>query len=321
MALLKRRFGAHLSDNARAALAACKGYLPPVVARNPLTRNLSRRLLQVEWESTLSQIDFPYTLEDAVIGGVNCVRYRTPQTRENAPLILYVHAGGFIAGSARQNAAAVLPACHLAGCEGVGVDYTLAPEATYPVQTDEIERVYLALIENGRRPSDIVLAGDSAGATLALSSLFRWRRKSIPLPAGVVLMSPLADAATASDTHVTLKTHDPVFFQSGIEGVATIFALYAPGADYTDPEVSPLAGDFAGMPPLLIHAGSREVLLGDSARLAEKARRAGVDVSLRVFDGLFHLFHMHWSLEDAKAAYEDIAQFITRTTRPNGAAS
>jgi len=68
------------------------------------------------------------------------------------------------------------------------------------------------------------------------------------------------------------------------------------------------------MPPMLIQVGSREIFLGDAARLAEKARRAGVDVSLRVFDGLFHLFHMHWSIEDTKAAFDDIASFIERTT-------
>ena len=313
MALLKRKFGAHLSDNARSALAACRSYAPPFAALNPLTRNLCRRLLQADWEATLSQIDFPYTLEDEQIGAVACVRYRTPQTRSEAPLILYIHASAFIAGSARSNAAAILPACHLSGCEGVGVDYSLAPEAVFPAQLEEIERVYLALSKE-RGPERIVLCGDSAGAGLALASMHRWRRKSIPLPAGAVLISAFADAAAASDTHVTLKHHDPIFNVSGVSGVATVFQLYAPGGDYSNPEISPLAGDFAGMPPLLIHVGSREVLLGDSARLAEKARRAGVDVTLRVFDGLFHLFHMHWSLDEVKAAFEDIAAFIAKTT-------
>lgn len=313
MALLKKRYGAHLSANARSALDACKGYGPAFAIMNPLTRQLYVKLAVSEWSATLSQIDFPFTLEDEQIGGVNCVRYRTQNTAPDAPLLLFVHASAFIAGSARANASAVLPACHLTGCEGVGVDYTLAPDAVFPTQLDEIERVYLELCKE-RGAENIVLIGDSAGATMALASLHRWRRKGIAYPASAVLISPLVDACPVSDTYVTLRKHDPIFSMPGAAGVNAIFELYAPGEDYANPEVSPMCGDFAGMPPMLIQVGSREIFLGDSARLAEKARRAGVDVNLRVFDGLFHLFHMHWSIEDTKAAFEDIADFVQRTT-------
>lgn len=307
--LLRKRYGAHLNQTARGALAACKAYAPPIAVQNPLTRNLFRRLLQAEWQDALAQIDFSYTLENERIGDVACVRYRTSRTRAEAPVILYVHAGGFIAGSARANAAALLPACHLSGCEGIGVDYSLAPEAVFPTQLEEIERVYLELCRP-HGPERIILFGDSAGAGLALAAMHRWRRKAIPLPSRAVLISAFADAAAASDTHLTLRRHDPIFSASGAGGVGVVFQLYAPGGDYADPEISPLAGDFEGLPPLLVQVGSREVLLGDSARLAEKARRAGVDISLRVFDGMFHLFHMHWSLDEAKAAHQGIADFI-----------
>lgn len=311
MSLLKKRYGAHLNHSARRALASCRAYAPPAAVQNPLTRNLCRRLLQDEWTATLSQIDFPYTLENEIIDGVACVRYRTSNTRADAPVILYVHASAFIAGSARANAAAILPACHLSGCEGIGVDYSLAPEAVFPTQLEEIERVYLDLCRT-KGHDRVVLCGDSAGAGLALSSMLRWRRKGVPLPARAVLISAFADAAAASDTHLTLRRYDPIFSASGVNGVAVVFQLYAPGGDHSNPEISPLAGDFAGFPPLLLQVGSREVLLGDSARLAEKARRAGVDVKLRVFDGMFHLFHMQWSLDEAKAAHEDAAAFIRR---------
>lgn len=311
MAFLKRKYGAHLNAEARNALDTCKSYAPPFAIFNPLTRDICCRIAASEWRSTLSQIDFPYTLETETIAGVECARYRTAIARQDAPLVLYIHASAFIAGSASCNAAAVLPTCHLAGCEGIGVDYTLAPQAVFPTQLEEIERVYLALCEI-KGPDRIILLGDSAGAGLALSSMHRWRRKSIPLPAGAVLISPLVDANPVSDTYLTLKKHDPIFKLSGAGGVAAIFELYAPGGDYSDPEISPIAGDLSDMPPLLIQVGAREVFLGDAARLAEKARRAGVDVKLRVFDGMFHLFHMQWSLDEAKAAHEDAAAFIRR---------
>lgn len=313
MALLKKRFGAHLSERARRALASRRMAAPPQLLRNPLTRDLVKRLAEAEWAATLSQIDFPYTFEDEEIAGVKCVRYRTGRSDPGAPLILYLHAGAFISGSPRINAGAVLPSCHLAGYEGLGVDYALAPGAAYPTQIDEIERVYRAIIAADRPAARLVLMGDSAGGTLALASLHRWRRKGLPLPAGVVVLSPVTDAMSRSDTYFTLKGRDPVYGATGVAGTDTVFDLYAPGADRAHPEVSPIEGDFAGLPPMLIHVGSREIFLGDSARLAEKARRAGVDVSLRVFDGLFHLFHLHWELEDAKAAHHDIAAFVART--------
>ncbi len=313
MALLNKRFGAHLTERARKALASRRMCAPPQLLRNPLTRDLAKRLAEAEWAGTLSQIDFPYTIEDEEIAGVKCVRYRAGRSDPGAPLILYLHAGAFISGSPRINAGAVLPACHIAGFEGLGVDYSLAPDAVYPAQLDEIERVYLAVTAADRPASRLVLMGDSAGGALALSSLHRWRRKGLPLPAGVVVMSPVADAKSRSDTYYTLKGRDPVFGSTGVAGIATVYDLYAPDADRSDPEVSPIEGSFEGMPPMLIHVGSREIFLGDSARLAEKARRASVDVSLRVFDGLFHLFHLHWGLEETKAAHQDIAAFVART--------
>lgn len=318
MALLKKRFGAHLSARAREALASCRQCAPPQFLRNALTRDIAKRAAEADWAATLSQIDFPYMMDDAEIAGVKCVRYRARRAEPASTLILYLHAGAFCSGSPRINAAAVLPACHLTGSEGIGVDYTLAPDGVYPLQLEEIERVYLGCLNAGWRPESIVLMGDSAGGALALSSLLRWRRNAIPLPASVVLMSPVVDSRPRSDTYATLKGSDPVFGAHGAEGLSTVFSLYAPGGDPKDPLISPIEGDFTGLPPMLIHVGSREVFLGDSARLAEKARRAGVNASLRVFDGLFHLFHLHWEMEDSKAAHQDIADFVIETT---GAAS
>ncbi len=285
--------------------------------RNPLTRALARRLAEADWRATLEQIDFPYTLEDISIADVSCVRYRTGAAAPDRPLIFYIHAGGFVCGSARANASAVLPACHLSGCEAIAINYSLAPEAVYPTQLDEIEGVWRAILASGRSADDIVMIGDSAGGALAVASAFRWRRSGFPMPAGLVLLSPTLDAAAASDTHHTLRGRDPLFVIAGDDSFRDCFRLYAGGAGLSSPEISPLAGDPAGLPPTLIHAGTREILLGDSARFAEQARRAGVDVSLRVFDGMFHLFHQHWRLDEAKAAHRDIADFVARVTAGN----
>ena len=271
-------------------------------------------MVESDWRSTLAQLDFPYSIDAASFGGVSCRIYRTGATHAAAPVILYLHAGAFVSGSSLANAAAVLPTCHLSGCEAVAVDYSLAPEAIYPTQLEETEAVYRAMIAEGRSPDRIIIIGDSAGGAIALSSLYRWRRLGLPLPAGIVLLSPILDGAGESDTHISLRGRDPLFAGVGREGCVDSFRLYAGGADLTNPEISPLAGDPSGLPPALIHVGTREVLLGDSARFSEKARRAGVDATLRVFDGMFHLFHQHWRLAETKAAHQDIADFIARAT-------
>jgi acetyl esterase/lipase len=312
VALLKRRFGAHLSDAARETLAGRRPYPSLAAIRNPLTRPIARRIAASDWRATHEQIDFPHSLQDETIAGVPCVVCRPETIRAEAPVILYLHAGGFVAGSARDNATAVLPTCHLSECEAIAIDYSLAPEAVYPQQQDEIERVYRDLLATGRNPGKIVLVGDSAGGALALAALYRWRRLGLPLPAGVSLLSPVLDADTSSDTHHTLRGRDPLFASNGQESCAESFRLYAGDADISDPEISPLNGDPAGLPPILIQVGTREILLGDSARFSGKARRAGVDVSLHVFDGMFHLFHQHWRLADAKSAHQDIAAFVRR---------
>lgn len=270
------------------------------------------QIAHAEWRATMKQIDFPYTLDDETIAGVSCVRYRTARTSASNPLILYLHAGALISGSPRINAAAALPLCELSGCEAVAVGYTLAPAAAYPAQVDEIERVYLALIEAGRPAGEIVLMGDSAGGSLALASVNRWRRKGLPAPAGVIAVSAILDFACRSDTHLTLARHDPLFGDTAVGGAATIAGLYAPGLALDDPRLSPVYDDYRGAPPMLVQAGSRDVLLGDSARVAEAARRSGADVTLQVFDGMFHLFHMHWSLDEARAAAADMAAFVAR---------
>ena len=316
MALIRRKFGAHLSATAKTTLSAQRAYPPLAALRNPLTRPILRRVAEGDWLATFEQIDFPYTLENTAVGGVPCVSYRAENTKADAPMMVYLHGGGFVCGSARVNASTILPACHLSGCEAIAIDYSLTPEAVYPTQLEEIETAYRALLSAGRAPEQIVVIGDSAGGALALCSLYRWRAAGLPPPAGLVLLSPLLDARAESDTHHSLRGRDPLFTANGAENCTQCFQLYAGDADIGDPLISPISGDLAGLPPVLIHVGTREVLLGDSARFSEKARQAGVDVTLRVFDGMFHLFHQHWRLTEARSAHQDIADFIARVGSP-----
>ncbi|MEO1135512.1 MAG: alpha/beta hydrolase fold domain-containing protein [Pseudomonadota bacterium] len=309
MALSARRLGKAMSDHARKRIPTLRAYPTVDTWMNPLTRGVARHFANQAWVDAQAELDFTYRLSDLDIAGQPCLRYETEKTRESETLILYVHGGGLVSGSPRVNASMILPTCQLSGIEAIGAGYTLLPEARFPAQIEEIDRIYKAL--RAERPNArFVLFGDSMGGAVALSALLRWRDEALPLPEKLILISPVLDGAGASDTHTTLDGHDPLMRSNGGRNCRRLFNFYAPGEDLKNPMVSPLYGDFRGLPPMLIHVGSREILLGDAARLAEAARRAGVSSQLRVFDGMYHLFHMHWSLPEAKAAHSDIADFI-----------
>ncbi len=304
-----RRSGGAVSDAARKRMAALKPHPTLDMWRNPVTRGIARRLQNEDARRLLGEIDFEYRMTEDTAGGVEGVYYETENATDGAPIILYVHGGGFVAGGPSDNAAGVLPTCYLSGCNGFGPDYALLPDAFYPTQIEEINAVYHALCA-GQPGARIVLFGESTGAAIALSAMMQWRDEGAPLPVGAVFVSPCVDGMGASDTQITLDRRDPVIRSLRGSYMRNLFRFYAPDAALDDPRVSPLYGDFEGLPPILTQTGGREVLLGDAARLTQAASRAGVDARLQVFDGMYHRFHAHWSLDEARDAHRDIAEFI-----------
>ncbi len=309
MALTSRRLGKAMSEHARKRIPNLRAYPAIETWMNPLTRGVARHFAHQDWAKAQEELDFTYRMSDVDIAGVNCVQYETEKTRTSDRLILYIHGGGGVSGSPRVNASMILPVCQLTGIEALGADYTLVPEARFPVQIEEIDRVYKTLLAE-QPEKRVVLFSDSMGCAFALAAALKWRDEGAKLPEGMVFVSPALDGDGASDTHTTLDGHDPLIRSYGGRNARRLFAYYAPGEKLKDPRVSPIYGDFRGLPPILVHVASREVLLGDAARFAEGARRAGVNSTLRLFDGLYHLFHMNWGLPESKAAHSDIADFI-----------
>lgn len=306
-----RRTGEALSADARKRIASMKHYPTLDMWRNPVTRGFARKLVNEDWRKALGELDFEYRLSEMDIAGVRVVAYETAQSKSGSPVLIFVHGGGFVAGGPDVNAASILPTCLLSGCDGVGLDYSLLPDAAFPVQINELDAVYRALLSDHPEKT-YILAAEATGAAIALSALMNWRDAQLPMPAGAILMSPCVDGEGASDTQITLDKRDPLIRSMNGAYVRSLFKFYAPGAALNDPQVSPIYGAFRGLPPILVQAGSREVFLGDGARLAQRARRAGVDAHLQVFDGMYHRFHAHWSVAEARAAHQDIADFIAR---------
>src|SRR5215469_14986997 len=202
-------------------------------------------------------------------------------------VLLYFHGGAYQIGSPANLRHLVALLSGAAGARALSVDYRLAPEHPFPAAIQDALAAYRWLLASGIDPALIAVAGDSAGGGLALGALVALRDAGDPMPAGAVMLSPWTDLALTGDS---LRTRAAVEVMIKPEGLPEDVALYLAGADPRHPYASPLYADLRGLPPLLIQVGDAEVILDDSTRVAARAREAGVDVTLEVWDEMQHVF-------------------------------
>ena len=249
--------------------------------------------------------------KEIVANGVHTIGLAPEGVAENAPGICYFHGGGYRIGSARAwqhfgSHLAVAGNCHV-----LLVDYRLAPENVFPAAVDDAVAAYSWLVSNV--PSErIVLAGDSAGGGLAPALYLAARDKGLPLPAGCACLSPWSDLTNSGESFTSNAGTDMMFSKEMADDAA---ASYLGSEDPRNPYASPVFGNWSGLGPLLIHAGSTEVLLDDAANLADAARKAGVDVRHRVFEAMPHVWHHGYpNFPEAVEAVEEIADFVNEVT-------
>jgi epsilon-lactone hydrolase len=222
--------------------------------------------------------------------------------------LLHLHGGGYVMGSCVTHRALSGRAGLSCGMQAVLPEYRLAPEHPFPAALDDAVAAYKGLLALGFEPGRIVLFGDSAGGGLALATLLVLRDAGLPLPAAAVLLSPWTDMTISGESLKTRATVDPWLKPEMLEPFSK---LYVGEHDRKDPRVSPLFGDFRGLPPLLVQVGDQEILLSDSTRLAERARSAGVEIELKVWDELWHVWHLFAPvLPEANAALDSIGAFV-----------
>ena len=191
----------------------------------------------------------------------------------------------------------------------ISVDYRLAPEHPYPAAVDDARAAYEGLLHDGTAPSDIVLAGESAGGALAVATLVNARDRGLPLPAATLVMSPYADLTLAGATMETKREADPLMSREGLRLRVTD---YISGQDAALGLISPIFAELSGLPPLIIQAGSHEVLLDDAIRLARQAATADVEVTLEITPGVPHVFQAyHPILDEAVVALDRAGQFLS----------
>jgi monoterpene epsilon-lactone hydrolase len=265
-----------------------------------------RRLLR---ELTSAQpLPADVTVTAAALGAVPTAEITIDGT-EPRHVILYFHGGVYALGDAARAAGLAAQVGRRTQAKVISVDYRLAPEHPYPAAVDDALAAYQALLHNGTASSDIAFAGESAGGGLAVATLVNARDHGLPLPAAAYVMSPYADLTLAGTTMDTKSKADPLLSRENLQARVPD---YTAGHDAALGLISPIFAELSGLPPLVIQAGTHEVLLDDAVRLARQAATADVQVTLDLTPGVPHVFQAYYPiLDEAAAALDRAGQLLS----------
>lgn len=202
--------------------------------------------------------------------------------------VLYLHGGGYVAGSIDSHRNLTGHLAQAMGCRVLALDYRLAPEHPHPAPVEDAVAAYRWLLDQGLAADHLMVAGDSAGGGLTVATLVALRDAGVAQPAIAVAISPLVDLEGTGESMTTRAEVDPMVSRATLDQMVEMFIA---GGDRRDPLAAPLHADLTGVAPLLIQVGDAEVLLDDANRLAERAEAAGVDVTLEVWPEMVHVWH------------------------------
>jgi epsilon-lactone hydrolase len=269
------------------ALRALYADWSEIIATTPeLTTRLFRSIFDEWHQATREPEDVTYREE--TVGGVPGI-WTLPVGADTSKVLLYMHGGGFAVGSASSHRKLAGHVAKALGVTSFVLDYRRAPEHPHPAQVEDGVAVFRALTERGVAPADITTIGDSAGGNLAIAIPLALREQGLPLPGRVIAFSPWLDMENAGETLKTNAETDALVTEALLEGM--IAGVLGDGQVHpATPLANPLYADFTGFPRLYVNAGGAETLVDNATRVAEKAEKAGVDVTLTVVDGMQHVF-------------------------------
>ncbi len=238
--------------------------------------------------------------------------YVEPANLDNDNLILYFHGGGYAMGSIDSHRPLAGRISLASGTKLLLIDYRLAPENPFPAGLEDTVKVYKWLInEQGYSSDKIIFGGDSAGGGLTIASMLKLRDENFALPKAGICLSPWLDLEATGDSATSKASEDPMI---DLQSVKEWALMYAPKEQLTNPLVSPIYADLSGLPPLYMQVGTAELLLDDSTRLAEKAKKAGVQVELEVWEEMIHVWQAFGNyIPESKPAIEKIGNYIRST--------
>ena len=257
--------------------------------------------------SKYSRIPAEIRCQPVDVGGVSAEWINTPEA--DLGVLLYLHGGAYALSSInvyREFLSRLVLATRM---RCLAINYRLAPEHPFPAALEDATSAYDWLLTQEVDPSEIIIAGDSAGGGLTLATLLALRDTGKQLPAGAVVISPWVDLALTGASVQSKAALDPILDH---DSLAMYAGYYAGKNELTNPLISPLYADLQDLPPLLIQVGTDEILLDDAARLAEKARKSGVNVTLDVWNEMFHVFQLIPFLPETKKMVARIAAYVSQ---------
>jgi epsilon-lactone hydrolase len=277
-------------------------------SRFPIDSDIDEQRRQLREAISAQPLPQDVTVTRAALGGVPTAEI-TVDGINPRHVVLYFHGGVYVMSDAFLAAGLASQVARRTDARVISVDYRLAPEHPYPAAVDDALVAYEALLETGIAPSAIVLAGDSAGGGLVVATMVNARDHGLPLPAAAFVMSPYVDLTLAGTTMETRREVDPLLSRELLQARVTD---YTAGQDAALPLISPIFADLSGLPPLIIQAGSHEVLLDDAVRLAGKGAAADVEVTLEITPEVPHVFQAYSPmLDEAAAALDRAGQLLS----------
>ena len=244
--------------------------------------------------------------EFAAINGVGC-KVMIPAEGLNNKAILYFHGGGFCLGIYHPNREFAARMAKKCGVKVFMPNYRLAPENPFPAALEDAMAVYKGMLLEGYSAGNIVAAGDSSGCGLLLSALLALKKSGAEMPSAISMITPALDFAGKGESFLTKAKNDPFRLKDPL-GVAKV---YVGSNNPLSPDISPLYGDLAGLPPILIHGAEYDVFVSDAVRFEEAARQAGVDVRLKTWQKMWHIFHMQDTVvPEAKDALREMCAYM-----------
>jgi acetyl esterase/lipase len=276
------------------------------MAANPGLDIVSQRAILDELQE-LSTEPADVTYQEIVAAGQRAL-WINPIGAAADRVILFLHGGGFIAGSINCHRKLAAHLAKAAGCRALIPAYRLAPENPFPAQLDDAFGIYQWLLNEGFKPNHIATAGDSAGGNLATSICLRTQAENVPFPAAIIGISPWLDMEANGWSLDTNAERSAVGSRASYRQIA---GMLLKGHDPTDPFANPLYADLTGFPPIYLSAGSEEALLDNPMRLAEAAEKAHVDVTLKIAQGMQHVYEfMAGRAPEADATIADMARWL-----------
>jgi epsilon-lactone hydrolase len=270
-----------------------QAYLPLPVSRWLIKQGMARARLAAE-----------VTREAVSADGVAC-EWLIPQNSPNDQALLYLHGGGFVFGLTPLHLEMVAYLAQKMGIRALMVDYRVAPDHPFPAPLNDCVTAYRWLVKQGISAQNIVVAGDSAGGNLTIATMMKLRDSGDRLPAAAACLSPVANLSDRSNRIKGFK--DPLLHP---RAGRLYNKSYVAHNDARDPLISPVFGDWHGLPPLLVHAGEDEILRDDAVRIEELAEAAGVDVRLEIYPRMWHVWQLFLTLPQAAQSLGDIALFL-----------